>query len=53
MDKILQSTTNVNEITITNDGATILKKVASDNPAGLFFFIYFYKKNAYIYISDV
>lgn len=34
MDKILQSTTNVNELTITNDGATILNKIASDNPAG-------------------
>ncbi|KAH7825197.1 chaperonin containing TCP1, group II (cytosolic) [Monocercomonoides exilis] len=33
MDKIMQSTTNPKEITITNDGATILKSLASDNAA--------------------
>jgi T-complex protein 1 subunit beta len=38
MDKILQSTTNMKEVTVTNDGATILKQVAADNAAGFFFF---------------
>ncbi|KAK2962592.1 putative T-complex protein 1 subunit beta [Blattamonas nauphoetae] len=33
MDKIMQSTTNTNDVTITNDGATILKNVAADNAA--------------------
>lgn len=33
MDKILQSTTNPNDVTVTNDGATILKSVPVDNPA--------------------
>merc|ERR1719204_2607893 len=33
MDKILQSTTNPNQVTVTNDGATILKNVPVDNPA--------------------
>merc|ERR1719204_1096825 len=33
MDKILQSTSNPNQVTVTNDGATILKSVPVDNPA--------------------
>jgi len=32
-DKILQSMSKGNEITVTNDGATILKSVYIDNPA--------------------
>lgn len=32
MNKILHSTTT-GEITVTNDGATILKSIALDNPA--------------------
>ncbi|EFA83092.1 chaperonin containing TCP1 beta subunit [Heterostelium album PN500] len=33
MDKILASMSNPNEITVTNDGATILTKIYIDNPA--------------------
>lgn len=33
MDKILQSMSKANEVTVTNDGATILKSVYVDNPA--------------------
>lgn len=33
MDKILQSMGRGNEITVTNDGATILKAIYIDNPA--------------------
>uniref|UniRef100_A0A7S3VIK5 CCT-beta n=1 Tax=Dunaliella tertiolecta TaxID=3047 RepID=A0A7S3VIK5_DUNTE len=33
MDKILQSMSKGNEVTVTNDGATILKSVYIDNPA--------------------
>ncbi|EGG16823.1 chaperonin containing TCP1 beta subunit [Cavenderia fasciculata] len=33
MDKILMSMSNPNEITVTNDGATILTKIYIDNPA--------------------
>lgn len=33
MDKILQSTSNMNNVTVTNDGATILKNVPVDNPS--------------------
>ena len=33
MDKILQSLSNQNDVTITNDGATILKSIALDNAA--------------------
>lgn len=32
-DKILQSLGRGNEITVTNDGATILKAIYVDNPA--------------------
>lgn len=32
-DKILQSMSRGNEVTITNDGATILKSLYVDNPA--------------------
>jgi T-complex protein 1 subunit beta len=32
-DKILQSMSRGNEVTVTNDGATILKSVYVDNPA--------------------
>jgi hypothetical protein len=32
-DKILQSMSRGNEVTVTNDGATILKAVYVDNPA--------------------
>jgi chaperonin GroEL (HSP60 family) len=32
-DKILQSMGRGNEVTITNDGATILKSIYVDNPA--------------------
>lgn len=32
-DKILQSMSKGNEVTVTNDGATILKSVYVDNPA--------------------
>ncbi len=32
-DKILQSMSKGNEVTVTNDGATILKSVYIDNPA--------------------
>lgn len=32
-DKILQSMSKSNEVTVTNDGATILKSVYVDNPA--------------------
>lgn len=32
-DKILQSMSKGNEVTVTNDGATILKAVYVDNPA--------------------
>ena len=33
MDKILQSLSNMDHITVTNDGATILKSIVIDNPA--------------------
>eukprot|EP01089_Gocevia_fonbrunei_P002494 TRINITY_DN1244_c0_g1_i1.p1 TRINITY_DN1244_c0_g1~~TRINITY_DN1244_c0_g1_i1.p1 ORF type:complete len:537 (-),score=151.12 TRINITY_DN1244_c0_g1_i1:25-1635(-) len=33
MDKILQSTGRMGEVTVTNDGATILKAIHLDNPA--------------------
>eukprot|EP01133_Synstelium_polycarpum_P007867 gene7867-9235_t len=33
MDKILSSMSNPNDITVTNDGATILTKIYIDNPA--------------------
>ena len=33
MDKILQSMSRGQEVTITNDGATILKSIYVDNPA--------------------
>jgi len=33
MDKILQSLSNMNSISVTNDGATILKSIVIDNPA--------------------
>uniref|UniRef100_A0A2P2J5W8 T-complex protein 1 subunit beta n=1 Tax=Rhizophora mucronata TaxID=61149 RepID=A0A2P2J5W8_RHIMU len=33
MDKILQSTGRGREVTVTNDGATILKSLHIDNPA--------------------
>ena len=33
MDKILQSMGRGNAVTVTNDGATILKSVYVDNPA--------------------
>ena len=33
MDKILQSLSNMNNIMVTNDGATILKSIVIDNPA--------------------
>ena len=33
MDKILQSTSNLHEVQVTNDGATILKAIHLDNPA--------------------
>jgi T-complex protein 1 subunit beta len=33
MDKILQSTSREGEVTVTNDGATILKSIYIDNPA--------------------
>ncbi|MBA0745712.1 hypothetical protein Gogos_008277, partial [Gossypium gossypioides] len=33
MDKILQSTGRGHEVTVTNDGATILKSLHIDNPA--------------------
>lgn len=33
MDKILQSLSHENEVTVTNDGATILKSLHVDNPA--------------------
>eukprot|EP00007_Cunea_sp_BSH-02190019_P002499 CAMPEP_0174237720 /NCGR_PEP_ID=MMETSP0417-20130205/9317_1 /TAXON_ID=242541 /ORGANISM="Mayorella sp, Strain BSH-02190019" /LENGTH=532 /DNA_ID=CAMNT_0015316505 /DNA_START=111 /DNA_END=1706 /DNA_ORIENTATION=+ len=33
MDKILQSTSHENEVTVTNDGATILKSIHLANPA--------------------
>eukprot|EP01096_Ripella_sp_DP13-Kostka_P002059 TRINITY_DN1270_c0_g1_i1.p1 TRINITY_DN1270_c0_g1~~TRINITY_DN1270_c0_g1_i1.p1 ORF type:complete len:570 (-),score=294.12 TRINITY_DN1270_c0_g1_i1:26-1630(-) len=33
MDKILQSLSHQNEVTVTNDGATILKSLHVDNPA--------------------
>jgi T-complex protein 1 subunit beta len=32
-DKILQSMSKGNEVTVTNDGATILKSIYIDNPA--------------------
>lgn len=32
-DKILQSMGRGNEVTVTNDGATILKSIYIDNPA--------------------
>lgn len=32
MDKILQSTGNEGESSVTNDGATILKSIHLDNP---------------------
>ncbi|XP_033629229.1 T-complex protein 1 subunit beta-like [Asterias rubens] len=34
MDKILQSTNPMNPLTVTNDGATILRSIGIDNPAG-------------------
>jgi len=33
MDKILQSTSHTGEVQVSNDGATILKSIAIDNPA--------------------
>lgn len=47
MDKILQSTGREGNITVTNDGATILKSIRIDNPAakiliGKYFFQYIY-----------
>ena len=33
MDKILQSVSNGDQVTVTNDGATILKSIYVDNPA--------------------
>lgn len=33
MDKILQSLSNMNQINVTNDGATILQSIVIDNPA--------------------
>ena len=33
MDKILQSVQKGNDVTVTNDGATILKSIYVDNPA--------------------
>ncbi|GFH09626.1 uncharacterized protein HaLaN_04804, partial [Haematococcus lacustris] len=33
MDKILQSMSRNHDITVTNDGATILKSIYIDNPA--------------------
>ena len=33
MDKILQSTSRGGNVSVTNDGATILKSVLIDNPA--------------------
>eukprot|EP01104_Vermistella_antarctica_P000721 TRINITY_DN10842_c1_g1_i1.p1 TRINITY_DN10842_c1_g1~~TRINITY_DN10842_c1_g1_i1.p1 ORF type:complete len:553 (-),score=176.98 TRINITY_DN10842_c1_g1_i1:92-1702(-) len=34
MDKILQSLSHENEVNVTNDGATILRSIHVDNPAG-------------------
>lgn len=33
MDKILQSVSRGNQVSVTNDGATILKSIYVDNPA--------------------
>ncbi len=33
MDKILQSVSQGEQVTVTNDGATILKSIYVDNPA--------------------
>jgi len=33
MDKILQSVSKGSQVTVTNDGATILKSIYVDNPA--------------------
>lgn len=46
-DKILQSTGRGREVTVTNDGATILKSLHIDNPAakvlvGILIIFYFY-----------